>query len=197
MNMERALVLSKARGLALQIPFGALQISELGRGQGGLESPVLCGQVAEEGQRRTKSCVWPLQGPVNEHHVLPIPPTLSVCSWCALEGAGAAGPGVLPVPQLAWQLWEGGVCSLEATREAVRLSRPRATRFSIWLPRKLERSCAESNDTLRTLLSFPYHMADKATRKPWEERGGCGHPSVCPGPVSYFIHQTPPVFPIF
>lgn len=55
----------------------------------------------------------------------------------------------------------------------------------------------ESNDTRRTRLSFPYRAAGKATRKPREERGGCGHSSVCPGPVSCFAHQTPPVFPVF
>lgn len=54
MHMERAQAFSNARGLAFPNPFGALQTSELGRGQGGLEAPVLCGQVAEEAQRRTK-----------------------------------------------------------------------------------------------------------------------------------------------
>lgn len=46
--MEIVHAFFKARGLALLTRFGTLQTSELGRGRGGLESTVLCGQVAEE-----------------------------------------------------------------------------------------------------------------------------------------------------
>lgn len=78
--------------LPLQPPLGPCRpVSELGRGQGGLEAPVVCGQVAQEAQRRTKSRVWPLQ----DLECIPMcfpspspPPTLSACSWCALKGGG-------------------------------------------------------------------------------------------------------------
>lgn len=76
--------------LPLQPPLGPCRpVSELGRGQGGLEAPVVCGQVAQEAQRRTKSRVLPLQ----DLECIPMcfpspspPPTLSACSWCALKG---------------------------------------------------------------------------------------------------------------
>lgn len=52
----------------------------------------------------------------------------------------------------------------QGSREAVKTQSH--TLLSIWLPRKAGRNHTELSDTLRTLLSFPYHMAEKATRKP-------------------------------
>ena len=66
---------------------------------------------------------------------LPLPPRiLRVYNWRVLQG-----PGALPIPQLALQPQEGGICSPGGHRwEAVRLSRLWSTHCSIWLERKCQ-----------------------------------------------------------
>lgn len=178
----------EGRELVLLTYYGPLRTNAVQR-SGGLEIVLTCatwpGRWENHGQDKAVGCrcleVFAKEAVIMViwSEPLPLPPRiLRVYNWRVLQG-----PGALPIPQLALQPQEGGICSPGGHRwEAVRLSRLWSTHCSIWLERKWEgvKLLWVERHPEGLCSPFPPHTRQAATRMPWEERGGWAHTSAVP-----------------